>query len=73
MWCRLGFFILGATAGPFVGSILRSSTRTIVRAGFLATRELERIYAEVREDVADVRAEVHSGPAPRGPAPTHTN
>jgi hypothetical protein len=67
------FFILGVTAGPFVGSILRASARTIVRAGFLATREIERVYAEVREDVADARAEARSAATPRPSATTHTN
>ena len=53
MWPRLGYFALGLLSGPVVRSILRE----VVKTGFIASQEAQRIVAEAKADAEDVMAE----------------
>jgi Protein of unknown function (DUF5132) len=50
-------FLLGAVAGPLIGTVLRPLLREVIKGGLLIAREVQKVADEVKEDYEDMKAE----------------
>lgn len=61
MWKSLLAFLAGVVTAPYVTRALKPVTREVVKGSLLVGHQLQRITAEVREDLEDLAAEAAAG------------
>lgn len=61
MWKSLFAFLVGVITAPYVTRALKPVTRELVKGSLVVGHQLQRITAEVREDLEDLAAEAAAG------------
>lgn len=54
---RTLYFLVGVVAAPLLGAITRPLARGVIKGGILVKRQLDKVAAEVKEEVQDLAAE----------------
>jgi len=57
MFQALFMFVLGAVSAPFLSQFVRPVAREAIKGGIKLKAEVERLAAEVMEELEDVKAE----------------
>ncbi|HSK79634.1 MAG TPA: DUF5132 domain-containing protein [Thermoanaerobaculia bacterium] len=54
---RAMYFLVGVVVAPVLGAITRPLARGVIKGGIVVKRQLDKMAAEVKEEVQDLAAE----------------